>query len=343
MQNFIIVLQGEFAVVDASKMSIVTSRPHTCHVLIAHEKKSNLIGLLHIDCYTAAADITQQLFDTFQHKLQEKNILNPEYEIHYAEGLSDGRNASELAINQMQIKDMLRISINYGQTVEKLILSPVATERHPFQFAIADNNITLNMLAPTTYTYFIVEHLQGIEYGDFNKFLNRCFGRIDPHFFLGKQASRYDTDLPDEKSFSPIVHVETIEKHLDPIVRFERTADVQPSMLKKLKELIDTSNLTPRQIQTFEQTIANKQYNLVLRQTATKTDFLPILNFLLSNSLEFGLDITSCGLKSGSAINVAKVSNNESAHTALSLFKQKQQKNCNEMELAHGQLPTTLK
>ncbi|MGL6028359.1 MAG: hypothetical protein ACRC0B_08070 [Legionella sp.] len=336
MKEFIIVLQGEYAVVNGSEMNIVTSKATTCTVLIAREKKSNLIGLIHIDCYTAAADITQKLFDDFQQKLQNLNIENPEYDIRYAKGLSKDQTIAEQKVTQMQVVEIVRVSKNYVKTIGTLNLSLVEENRHPFEFTIEKNEITLNMLTLETNLYTIVEHLQGMEYGDFNKFLNRCFGKNDPHFFLGKEASRFNADLPDITNLMTLKKTKTFETRLElllnPIVRFERTAEVSSITLNKLNELIHTCDITLREKELFSETVTKKQYNLILRQTAAKKDYLPILQFLVTNSLEFGLDFTSCGQKSGTAIDVARVRGNDSALTKLSLFKQEQQKNSDEME-----------
>jgi Fic/DOC family len=57
--------------------------------------------------------------------------------------------------------------------------------------------------------------------------------------------------------------------------------------------------------------LSERNFNLLLRQSSSDKEFFLLLKFLLKHSKELGIDIASFGEKSGTALDVAKKFNNE--------------------------------
>lgn len=328
MSKAVLVLQGEYAVVDSSKIEIKTSQPLICHILVVHEKKSNLLGLAHIDCYTSGRKITEQLFESFEKRLDALNVTLPyDFDIQFGQGLpyvgSSNTDGDDLDKNCEQIMAILSVAKKYAQRTNIIRLPKHESQRTPLTVSVQKGNLVLESIPLQSTLSQNLQLLQGKEYFHFNDFLDRCFGDINQNllpYFEGKEATRNESEFQNlTNSPNQVVRCDVSERSINSLVQYERTVCVKK---EKLVELQDIVRSLPEDTQVrLERVLVLRQYNLLLRMSVVDKNGLPLLQFLLRNVPDFGLDSQSKGKKSGTASDVATRNNNREALDCLGLFQ----------------------
>jgi len=342
MPKDIMVLQGEFAVVNGRDQMIMTSKPFLCHLLVIQERQSQLLGLFHIDCFTSGEKITQQLFETFEKRLKELSTPLPyDFNIHFGQGLpyvyeSTDTDGEDLIQDCQQILEILQITKNYATRTNILRLPRLPESRTPYMVSLKAGEIQLVSVSKGSLAYKI-QTLQGMEYGDFNRFLDRCFGDINQQHipnFEGKEATRTVEELLNKLPNIPNIAEHTVEKFLDPLVTFERTVCVKPEQLKALQDEADVmvNSLLDESSKRVRQAIAERKFNFLLRLLATDDKCLPLLLFLTRHASDFGIDTQSRGKTAGTAEDVARKHQNHKGLEVLSLFRAQLEKDARARE-----------
>lgn len=83
--------------------------------------------------------------------------------------------------------------------------------------------------------------------------------------------------------------------------------------LLTINQFIAASELDERDKDSVNQTVKNKDFNLLLRKAAAKANLIGLLKFLLENKCVFNLDLAAKGATSGTALEIAKKNQNKLA------------------------------
>ncbi|CCB86349.1 unknown protein [Parachlamydia acanthamoebae UV-7] len=87
-----------------------------------------------------------------------------------------------------------------------------------------------------------------------------------------------------------------------------------------LQELINTQTLKSQSINTLQSAFDERNFNLLLRLSATISGNTTLLKFLLENAKVLNIDITASGKKSGTALDIAVKGSNQEAITLLQIY-----------------------
>lgn len=319
-----IVLQGEYALAsnDEGSLKLQTPIARTCIVLIL--KSGKFCALAHIDDYTSVSSVFTRISLALK-KRYDYSFTQIRFEAQLFGG-------TEAVFSKQQKELILKCLKTYQIT----IVEPKEVPKEPFQTGISVKNQEV---------YFVqgekidprFEYLQGREYGSFKTLLDhqyRCMKGTEIPYFETREATRLLSDIPyfqmvgetREKRIKDAQDKEgrefllPLKIHREVFIDESKTADclsiAQEKAIQEMKALVRKDF---GDVQIFSTLIEEKNFELLLRKTATNGKYFTLLSFLVKHASLLNINISAKGKTSGTALEIAKKAKNQEGTALLRL------------------------
>lgn len=325
-----IVLQGEMSCAQATPENdcfIKTTKPTSCHILTLYSRKYKIGVLAHIDDYTSVRHAFAKIVETLKYHFH-KPIGAYQFEAKLLGGCADEYSLKQKK-NINHILEVLRIPVEKIPLQDEMVLK-VRKEKRP-QVILNLSNGELNLIEGNRIDYQL-EYLQYREYGEWNNILDFKYGSLAgdkiPYFEI-KEAARFEKDIVDvgaDDSPDSIQKAQIREScgMLELPIQAQRSEfnensdelDIDPEVI--LNKIVLTLS---KEFKPLLNCLKSKDYNRLLRQSATDSKCIDLLNTLLEYDTFFGIDIHSRGEKSGSAMDLAVKNENQLAIEAIKKYQ----------------------
>lgn len=317
----IVVLQGEFAVVDHNKCQarLKSPVPSTCTVLTLFNQERQIAVMAHIDDYTGVQGVFNKI-ELLLRNLHQTSLTEISFKAKVMGGTEDSFSKSQQQAVIVALDDVgiLWEMVELGSERPQIEMNTATGELH-FR---SDINRAL-------------EYLQLREFGDFNTLIDLKYGLAkgeDIPFFEPKEAARIELQNPflDQVKNVSVSLPGSIKSTnwVDCARALETMGSLEVQICPERQEIVSQEIVSSKvsslvlgrfnQFPALKRSLETRNFALMLRQCAAEKRVYDLFAFLFENANSLLIPLTAKGQTSGTVWNIADSKGNQRALDCMS-------------------------